>query len=61
MSNKTIENLKYSIATHAVEKLMPSQEAIRICKRVAEGRISGDKAVEQIKRNYGLDGRQSNA
>jgi len=61
MTNRTKENVKYSIDTHAIEKLIPSQEAIRICKRVAEGRISGDKAVKQIKRNYGLDGRQNNA
>lgn len=49
MTYRTKENVKYSIATYVIEKLMPSQEVIRICKRVAEGRISGDKAVEQIK------------
>jgi hypothetical protein len=38
-----------------------TNRTIRICKRVAERRISGDKAVEQIKLNYGLDGRQNNA
>ena len=61
MPNKTAENVKYSVSTHAIEKLTPSREAMRICERVADGQLSGDKAVELIKRNYGLESRKINA
>lgn len=61
MPKRTAESVKYSVSTHAIEKLAPSREAIRICEKVADGRLSGDKAVEQIKRNYGLESRKINA
>lgn len=54
MTQKAEANLKYVIATHAAEQMTPSRRAIGLCEEIAEGRISGDYAVEQIKRSYGL-------
>lgn len=57
MTPKAKESVKYSLSTLAAEKMIPSREAIRLCEKIAEGRISGNDAVEQIKRNYGIQKR----
>lgn len=57
MTPKAKESLKYTLATLAVEKVTPSRKAIRLCEKIAEGHISGDSAVEQIKRSYGIESR----
>ena len=54
MTQKVATTLKYVMATHAAEKMIPSHKAVRLCKKIADGRISGDYAVEQIKHSYGL-------
>lgn len=61
MTKKAKSNIKYTLATHAAERMAPSREAITLCEKIADGRISGDAAVEQIKRHYGLQGRSANA
>ncbi|WP_312159656.1 hypothetical protein [Oscillibacter sp.] len=61
MTQKAKDSVKYSLATHAAEKMAPSHKAVRLCEKIAEGRISGDSAVEQIKRSYGIESRHPNA
>ncbi|NMA25281.1 MAG: antitoxin VbhA family protein [Clostridiales bacterium] len=61
MTHKAKESVKYSLATHAAEKMTPSRKAVRLCEKIAEGRITGDSAVEQIKRSYGIDRKRPNA
>ena len=61
MTQKAQDSVKYTLATHAAEKLTPSREAVRLCEQIAEGHISGDKAVEQLKRSYGIEGRRNRA
>jgi hypothetical protein len=61
MASEAKESVKYSLATHAAEKMTPSRKAVRLCEKIAEGRISGDSAVEQIKRSYGIESRHPNA
>lgn len=60
MTKKAQANVQYTLATHAAERLTPSREAISLCEKIADGHISGDFAVEQIKRRYGIEGRRSN-
>lgn len=60
MTKKAQANIQYMLATHAAEYMTPSREAISLCEKIAEGRISGDFAVEQIKRRYGLESRRAN-
>lgn len=54
MTQKAAVTLKFVMATHAAEQMTPSHRAVSLCEKIAEGRISGDYAVEQIKRSYGL-------
>lgn len=54
VTTKAKESVKYSLATHAAEKMTPSRKAVRLCEKIAEGHISGDSAVEQIKHSYGI-------
>ena len=54
-------NVEYTVATHAAEKMNLSREAVSLCEKIADGRISGDAAVEQIKRLYGVESRPANA
>ena len=54
MTQKAATTVKYVMATHAAEKMIPSQKAVLLCVKIADGRISGDYAVKQIKRSYGL-------
>ncbi len=59
MTQEAKESVKYSLATHAAEKMKPSRMAVRLCEKIAEGRITGDSAVEQIKHSYGIDNRHA--
>ena len=61
MTPKARANIEYTIATHAAEKMSISKEAVSLCERIAEGYLSGDDAVEQIKRLYGVESRPANA
>lgn len=59
MTQGTKETVRYTLATHAAEKMKHSREAVRMCAEIAEGRLSGDSAVEQIKRLYVLESRET--
>lgn len=58
MTKKAERIIRYTLATHAAEKMSPSKEAVNICEKVANGHMTGDQAVEQIKRMYGIESRQ---
>lgn len=49
------KNLRYTLATHAAEHMMPSRKAISLCKKIINGQTSSDMAVEEIKRDYGAE------
>lgn len=48
--------IQYTLATHAAEGMTPSKQAVRLCEKIADGRMSADRAVEEIKARYGLRG-----
>lgn len=54
MTKKCREQLDYTLATHAIEKLSPSQAALRLCEKISEGTIAADDAVSAILKQYGL-------
>ena len=60
MTRKARANVEYTIATHAAEKITLSREAISLCERIADGRISGDAAVAEILRRHGVESRRAN-
>ena len=54
MDNLAQENIKYTLSTQAVERVIPSAETIRLCEKLSSGLISADSAVDIIKKKYGL-------
>ena len=53
MTQRAKKHLEYTLSTHAIEKLTPSDEAIRLCVQVSDGKISADAAVASILQQYG--------
>lgn len=54
MTPKAQKNLEYTLATHALEGLRPSDHAISLCERMAEGEITVDEAMVSIIEYYGI-------
>lgn len=52
MDKEIQKNINYTLATFAVEKLVPSKEAIELCRKNAEGEITLNNAIDEIKRKY---------
>lgn len=48
------KHLEYTVSTHAVERLKPSKDAMRLCEQISDGKISADAAVEALLHLYGL-------
>lgn len=48
------KQLEYTLATHAVEQLVPSEEALRLCEQMADGAVTADAAVSSVLERYGL-------
>lgn len=58
MTEKQKESIKYTLATCAAESLIPSKEALKLCQKIASGKLSGEKAVNEIKKQYGIKGNE---
>lgn len=54
MTQKSKKQIEYTLATHAVERLVPSKEAIRLCGQMADGELDASAAVAELLRKYGL-------
>lgn len=54
MTQRTKKQIEYILATHAVERLVPSKEAIRLCGQMSGGKLDADGAVKVLLRQYGL-------
>ena len=61
MMQKSKRQLEYIASTHTVERLTPSQNAMRLCEHLSDGKISADAAVEALLRLYGLKQVNSNS
>lgn len=48
------KNVKYTLASHAVERLRPSDDAIELMQKMSDGKISADDAVNQLLKKYGV-------
>ena len=60
MTQRSKKQIEYTLATHAIEKLIPSEEAIYLCEQMASGMINADEAVSSILEQYGLSKEESN-
>ncbi len=54
MVNIAEQNLKYTISTGAIEKAIPSKNAIKLCESMSQGNITANAAVDLLKKKYGL-------
>lgn len=54
MAHKSKWQLEYTTATHAIERLTPSWDALRLCEQVSGGKINADAAVGALLRLHGL-------
>lgn len=54
MTQKSKRPLEYIASSHTVERLTPSQDAMRLCEQLSGGKISADAAAEALFRLYGL-------
>lgn len=46
--------IKYILATHEIERLVPSKAAIDLCGKMADGKLTANEAVAALLRQYGL-------
>ena len=54
MTQDSKNQMNYAVSTQAIEKLFPSEVAVRLCEQAAKGTISTDDAVALLLRQYGL-------
>lgn len=54
MARRNNQNIKHTLSTQAIEGLSPSGQAIRLCKKLSDGTLTADAAVEAIKAKHGL-------
>lgn len=54
MTQRSKKHLEYTLATHAIENLIPSKDAVQLCAKVSDGKLSADAAVASILKKYGL-------
>ena len=47
-------NVKYTLASHAVEHMRPSEDCIDLMQKMSDGKISADDAVAVLLKKYGL-------
>jgi len=60
MTREAAKQIEYSLATLAIEKLTPSHDAIALCERMSEGKITADEAVAEILKRRGLRSKKYN-
>ena len=54
MTRQSKQQIEYTLATHAIEKLIPSKEALSLCEQMIDGTVNADAAVSSILERYGL-------
>lgn len=54
MSHEAQQNMKYTLSTQAIERIVPSEEAIILCQKISDGKLNANAAVDKIKQKYGL-------
>jgi hypothetical protein len=57
MTSLSEQNLKYTLSTQAIERIIPSKDAVRLCEHMSQGKLTANMAVELIKKKYGVSER----
>lgn len=50
-------NVKYTLASHAMEHMRPSEDCIDLMQKMSDDKISADDAVTALLKKYGLSER----
>ncbi len=53
------QQMEYTLATHAIEHLVPSKAAMRLCGQMSNGKLDANSAVAALLRQYGLAGNRT--
>lgn len=53
---KQQERVEYTLATHAIENLIPSKDAVNLCNLMNDGLISVEDAILSLMEKYGIKG-----
>ncbi len=61
MSKKAEKQVAYTLATHAIENMKPSRDAVRLCRQMADGKLRADEAVSLLLRKHGVGKRLTDA
>ena len=48
------KNVKYTLASHVVERLRLSDDAINLMQKMSNGKISADDAMNQLLEKHGV-------
>lgn len=51
MNISTKKQLRYTLSTQQLEKMNPDLDTIKLCFNMKKGKISADKAVEEVIKN----------
>lgn len=54
MTQKSKQQIEYTLATHAVEHLVPSKATILLCEQMSDGKLDANAAITALLRQYGL-------
>ncbi len=54
MTQMNKKRLEYSLSTHTIEKLFPSEDAMRLCEQASDDVLDANDAVESILKKYDL-------
>lgn len=56
MTERTKQNINYTLSTFAVEGLKPSKEAVKLYEKMDDGKLSLADTLKAIERNHGVAG-----
>ena len=57
MSESGKRAIEYTLATQAIENIIPSTEAVSMCEEISDGHLSADAAVAAILIAHGVKSR----
>ncbi len=54
MNRTAQQDMKYTLSTQAIERVTPSKDALRLCEKISDGKLSANAAVDAIKQKHGV-------
>lgn len=51
------QSIEYTLSTQAIERAIPSKDAMRLCELMSQGEVAANAAVDLLKKKYGVSDR----